>query len=67
MQVIAAIYETIRDASPGGTPAGVLYAALMQYGCTLSQFESIVEMLVRAGMIERKGDILRATKVEVAT
>ena len=59
-QVVSAVLESIRAAGPSGAPAGVIYAALMAHGCNLSQFESLMAGLERAGKIRREGDLLFA-------
>lgn len=58
--VVSATIDSIREAGPTGAPAGVIYAALMAYGCNLNQFESLISALERAGKIRRSGDLLFA-------
>jgi len=58
--VIAAVFDTIKEVGPQGAPEGPLYAALMGHGCTLSQFQSIVGILVRAGKVRQSGHVLYA-------
>ena len=55
--VADAIIDAVKAAGPLGAPAGVLYAALMGHGCTLSQFEQIMGGMVRAGLLTRSGDL----------
>lgn len=38
------------------TPAGVLYAAMMQHGASHSQFTSLMGALMRAGMVAPEWD-----------
>lgn len=45
------VLEAIRDAGPMGAPSGVLYAALMGQGCTLSQYQSLMAPLERRGYV----------------
>jgi len=45
------------DETQTGVPGGTIYAALMQYGCTLEQYDAIMGALVSAGQITRKGDL----------
>lgn len=59
VRVLHAVYQVIAG-SPEGAPAGVIYAGLMQHGCTLAQYESIEAVLVRTGLVEKKGDLLFA-------
>lgn len=56
-KVVGAIKSAIQAGGPMGTPGGTLYAALMAYGCTLSQFETIVGGMVKAGILKRRGDL----------
>lgn len=53
-----AILDAVKAAGPDGAPAGVLYAALMQYGCTLNQFEQLTGALIRAGKLHKAGHLL---------
>jgi hypothetical protein len=48
--VIAVIHET-----PDGAPGGHLYAALMQH-MTIDQFETLMNVLVEAGRITKRGN-----------
>ena len=61
VEVLLAMTKTIKAAtetSPlGGIPAGHLYANMM-HGCSLETFESLVSMLVRFGLVERKASHL---------
>lgn len=52
-----AIVEAVKAGGTTGAPAGVMYAALMQYGCTLDQFNQFTGALVRAGKIRRQGNL----------
>jgi hypothetical protein len=54
-----AIIDSVKAAGPLGAPGGVIYAALMAEGCTLSQYEQIMSGLVRAGKLTRHGDLYR--------
>lgn len=57
-RILRAVLESI-DAN--GTPAGVLYAALMAHGCTLEQFERIAHTLTDAGLATRRFNVLTRT------
>ena len=37
--------------SPTGAPSGIIYSALMGHGASLSQFQSIMETLVKHGFL----------------
>jgi hypothetical protein len=52
-----AVVDSVKAAGPLGAPAGTLYAALMTHGATLSQFESLMGGLVRAGKLRKQGDL----------
>ena len=55
-EIIRSIVQTVKEC-PDGAPAGPMYAALMSQGCTLSQFESLMGGLVRAGKLRKSGDL----------
>lgn len=55
-QVCDAIVEAVREAGGQGAPAGPLYAALMNIGCSLEQFEMIMNTLVAAGRLTKRGE-----------
>ena len=55
--ILDSIVEAVAAAGKLGAPAGHLYAALMAYGFDIHQFESIMNVLVRAGKLERRGDL----------
>ena len=50
-RVVQAVADAIREA--GSIPAGTLYAALMQHGCTLKRFEWVVGVLIESGRVVR--------------
>lgn len=53
LAVLTAISDTIRDA--GEIPSGVLYSGVMAFGASFQQYESILEILKGAGVIEVTG------------
>jgi hypothetical protein len=55
--VIDGVLDAVAVAGPIGAPGGVLYAALMGAGISLSQFESLMGGLVRLGKLRRSGDL----------
>jgi hypothetical protein len=55
--IVSATLEAVAAAGPTGAPAGALYAALATQGATLSQFESLMGALVRAGRITQQGHL----------
>lgn len=56
--ICAAITEAIQEIGDQGLPAGTLYATLMATGCSLEQFNQLVDLLVGAGKIRKKGNLL---------
>ena len=42
--------------SPIGAPSGVIYSALMGHGASLSQFQSIMDTLVKHGFLNHDAD-----------
>lgn len=61
LKIIAVVAETIRDLSAssplGGVPSGHLYAHLMGT-FTLAQYQSVIEVLKRADLVEEKNHLL---------
>ncbi len=55
-EVAGAVVEAVKAAGPIGAPAGVMYAAMMAQGCTLAQFQSLMDSFTRLGLITRMGD-----------
>ena len=53
IRLIKIVADAMREANE--IPSGTIYAALMQYGCTMEQFEAMVRILIRAGLIEHTG------------
>ena len=62
IQTVGAISDALREAtqnSPtGGMPSGTLYAILMQHGITLEQYTALIDAMVEARRIEKRGDLL---------
>ena len=56
------IVDVVRSSGTEGAPGGVLYAALMRYGCTLEQFEQIMGALVIAKKVTKRGQLYFAVK-----
>lgn len=55
--ILNIIVDTVKDAGPMGAPSGPMYAALMAQGCTLSQYQSLMSALVRAGKLTQRGNL----------
>jgi len=60
--VTKAVVETVNEAGPNGAPAGVMYAAFMHAGMSLDTFEQITSLLVKAGVIDRRGNCFYPVK-----
>jgi hypothetical protein len=56
------VVESVAVAGDQGAPGGVLYAAFMAHGCTLAQFEYVMEALVQSGRLRRSGHLYFAAK-----
>jgi len=59
--VCDAVIESVASAGKIGAPVGSLYAALMVHGFTLSQFETLMDALVRIGKLRRSGHLYFVT------
>ncbi len=55
-ELLKAIGDTIKQTSP--TPAGTLYAGLMQYGCSKQTFDTIIGAFKGAGKVKEQGNLL---------
>lgn len=55
--IVEAVTEAVAAAGSLGAPGGVIYAALMGHGCSLSQYESLMGAMVRAGKLRRSGHL----------
>lgn len=62
-QLLSAIAETVADSGEQGAPGGVLYAALMHVGVTLSQFDALMGVLVASGRMQKIGDLYFSSNV----
>jgi hypothetical protein len=54
-----AIVDAVKAAGPMGAPGGVIYAALMAHGLTLSQYDQLMSGLVQVGKLTRHGDLYK--------
>ena len=53
----AIIVEAVKDMGTMGAPSGPMYAALMSTGMTLGQYQTIMDGLVAAGKLKRRGHV----------
>lgn len=60
LQMTVAVAEAVKAAGPNGIPAGTVYAVLMDR-VDLPGFQGLVRVLVRAGAVEEKGNVLQWT------
>lgn len=62
IKLFEAVVEAIVDCGSSGMPSGVLYAHLMTLGCTLQQYERMMEILVASGRIRKVGHVFFGPK-----
>lgn len=55
--VVAATLDAVKAAMPKGAPGGIIYAGLMEQGCTLNQYTSLMAALVRTGKLRQDGEL----------
>lgn len=60
LKICTAVIDTVRETGSKGAPRGVVFAALQMQGCSLSQFNSLMSMLVSAKKIREEGLLLFA-------
>jgi len=53
----AIIVKAVKDMGTMGAPSGPMYAALMSTGMTLDQYQTIMDGLVAAGKLKRRGHV----------
>ena len=56
--LMAVVGAVVTSLDPSGTPSSLVYVALQEHGCTKDQFDSLVLMLVGAGLVKQQGDLL---------
>jgi hypothetical protein len=56
IKLIKAIGDILRENKE--TPSGTLYTSLMAHGCTLQQYESIINIFKQAGRIKESNHLL---------
>ncbi len=57
LAICEAVVELVKASGSLGKPGGELYAFLMTFGATLEQFEMIMDALVKAGRLTKRGDL----------
>jgi hypothetical protein len=63
VKVAHVLYGCVRNAGPGGLPSGHLYAACMSAFSDVASYEACLGILVKAGLVERRGQLLFASPV----
>ena len=56
-ELLKIIVEAVKDMGTMGAPSGPMYAALMSTGMTLDQYQTIMDGLVAAGKLKRRGHV----------
>ena len=54
LAICKAILETIREAGNNGAPASYLFTALQTQGCTVAQFDRLMQLLEEAGAVRQQ-------------
>jgi hypothetical protein len=57
-----AVLEAVEESGEMGAPSGHLYAALMVHGATLSQYQTFMGTLTRAGLLVLGGQCYTITE-----
>jgi len=60
-RVALAVLESIEEAGPLGAPSGILYAALMGQGCTLTTYQQLMDPMVTRGFLILEQDCYTMT------
>jgi hypothetical protein len=60
--ILDSVVEAVAVAGSHGAPGGILYAALMRYGCTYEHFECVMSILVARGRVTKSGQLYFAVK-----
>jgi len=56
LDIAKSIIDAINSV-PDGVPAGHLYAQLMAFGCTLEQFNQLMDLVCASGKVRKQGDL----------
>ena len=54
-QVLDLVVQAVKETETSGISGGMLFSALMAFGCTLAQYESIMSVLVETGKVQKRG------------
>ena len=58
IQTIQAVRSAVEAGGKDGVPAGMIYAALMEHGCSINDYNNLEAMLIRVGAITKRGQRL---------
>lgn len=64
LHVLDAMLATIKECGGEGCPSGPLYATMMTTGMSLTQYEDLLNVLIKTGVIKRQGHVLYWTAKE---
>lgn len=56
IRLFQAIGDILRENKE--TPSGTLYAGLMQYGCSMEQYNSIMDIFKKSGRVKEVNNLL---------
>ena len=60
--LVGLVHDTVKDAGSQGIPSGHLYSMLMGH-ISLDTYQTLVDLLIKAGKITESGHLLKATQV----
>jgi hypothetical protein len=55
--VMAALYETVKEAGSEGAPSGPMYMAANQSGISLDQYQRMMDLLTERGLVRKAGHV----------
>lgn len=58
--VMQAIYDVVASTGTAGAPAGVVYAALSQHGCSMQVYQAFEDALCEVGVLKKQANLLFA-------
>lgn len=58
IQIARAAYEAIAASGPNGILSGHLYAAMLSVFAEVQTYNSLIDLLIRSGLIERRANHL---------
>lgn len=63
IELIKLAYSAVVEHGPTGMPSGHLYALMMPAFNSLSDYESMIALMVKTRLLSKDGHVLIATKV----